>query len=306
MRRLIFPSSLFILVASLLVIAAPGPAGAAGTARSVPHILCPQPHGQPTVVPCCPLPTNAKARASAQYVPCCPQASNPCCTSGTNCCTAGTTCCTAGTTCCTTGTTCCTTGTTCCTTTCPSGGLSIAASPDPSTAGRKVVISGGLTSNPASGAQVVLWRELSGQSSFHQLAQTTTDSAGQYTFTMKTGSVNADQQWYVTSNGLTSPTLAQKVNALVGLASASHTVTAGQAVALSGQVTPSHAGQVLLIEQRRGGTWAVIGRPRLTHASAYKLSHKFMHAGAIKLRAVLPADARNNRSNSPTLTVTVK
>lgn len=299
MRRLIFPSSLLIMVASILVIAAPGPAGAAGTARSVPHILCPQQPGQPTPQPCCPLPTNAKARAGAQYVPCCPQASTPCCTSGTNCCTTGTTCCAAGTTC-------CTTGTTCCTPSCPSGGLSIAASPDPSTAGRKVVISGGLTGNPVSGAPVVLWRELSGQSSFRQLAQTTTDSAGRYTFTMKSGSVNADQQWYVTSNGLTSPTLQQKVNALVGLASASHTVTAGQAVALSGHVTPSHAGQVLLIEQSRGGSWAVIGRPRLTHASAYKLSQKFMRAGAIKLRAVLPADARNNRSNSPTLTVTVK
>jgi hypothetical protein len=208
--------------------------------------------------------------------------------------------------CCTTGTTCCTTGTTCCTTGCPSGGLSIAASPDPSTAGRKVVISGGLTGNPVSGAQVVLWRELSGQSSFHQFAQTTTDSAGQYTFTLKRGSVNADQQWYVTAEGLTSPTLQQKVNALVGLTAGSHTVTAGQPVALSGHVTPSHAGQVVLIEQIRGGSWAVIARPRLSHASGYTLSHKFMRAGAVKLRAVLPADARNNRSNSPTLTVTVK
>jgi hypothetical protein len=289
MRRLIFPSSLLVLVASLLVIAAPGPAGAAG---SGPHILCPQQQGQPTIVPCCPVPTNAKARADAKYVPCCPQSGSACCPSGTTCCTAGTTCCTSGTT--------------CCTTTCPSGALSIASSPDPSTAGRKVVISGGLTSNPVSGAQVVLWRELAGQSSFHQFAQTTTDPAGQYEFTMKRGSVNADQQWYVTANGLTSPTLQQKVSALVGLAAASHTAAAGQPVALAGHVTPSHAGQVVLIEQSRGGSWAVIARPRLSHSSAYTLSHKFMHAGTVKLRAVLPADARNNRSNSPTLRVTVK
>ena len=168
------------------------------------------------------------------------------------------------------------------------------------------MISGGLTSNPVSGAQVVLWRELAGQSSFHQFGQTTTDSAGQYKFTMKRGSVNADQQWYVTANGLTSLTLQQKVNALVGLAAASHTVTAGTPVALSGHVTPSHAGQVLLIEQSRGGLWAVIARPRLGHGSGYTLSHKFMRAGAVKLRAVLPGDSRNNRSNSPTLTVTIK
>jgi len=289
MRRLIFPSSLLVLVASLLVIAAPGPAGATG---SVPHILCPQPQWQPTTTPCCPIPTNGAARADARYVPCCPQSGSACCASGTACCASGTACCVSGTPCCTTA--------------CTSGALSIASSPDPSTTGRKVVISGGLTSNPVSGAQVVLWRELAGQSSFHQLAQTTTDSAGQYNFTMKRGSVNADQRWYVTANGLTSPTLQQDVNALVGLAAPSRTVTAGQPVALTGHVTPSHAGQVVLIEQARGGFWAVIARPRLGHSSGFTLSHKFSHAGAAKLRAVLPADARNNRSNSPTLTITVK
>jgi len=172
--------------------------------------------------------------------------------------------------------------------------------------GRKVVISGRLTGNPASGVQVVLWRELSGQSSFHQFAQTTTGSAGRYTFTMKRGSVNADQECYVTAGGLTSPTLQQKVNALVGLAAASHSATAGQPVTLSGHVTPSHAGQVVLIEQSRGGSWVVIARPLLSQASSYTLLHKFMHAGSVKLRAVLPADGRNSRSNSPTLTVTVK
>jgi hypothetical protein len=287
MRRLIFPSSLLVVVAWLLVLATSGPAGAAG---SVPRIICPQQSSRPGgPATCCPLPTNAKER-----------------TAGDVCCGYPGTCCPSGTSCCTPGTTCCTTGTTCCTTGCSSGGLSIAASPDPSTAGRKVVISGGLTGNPVSGAQVVLWRELSGQSSFHQFARTTTDSAGHYTFTLKRGSVNADQQWYVTAEGLTSPTLQQKVNALVGLTAGSHTVTAGQPVALSGHVTPSHAGQVVLIEQIRGGSWAVIARPRLSHASGYMLSHKFMRAGAVKLRAVLPADARNNRSTSPTLTVTVK
>ncbi len=163
-----------------------------------------------------------------------------------------------------------------------------------------------MTSNPVSGAQVVLWRKLVGQTTFHQFAQTTTDSAGQYKFTLKKGSVNADQQYYVTANGLTSPTLQQQVDAVVALAAASHAVTTGRALALSGHVTPSHAGQVVLIEQSRGGSWAVIARPRLSHASTYTMSRRFTHAGAVKLRAVLPADARNNRSNSPTLTVTVK
>lgn len=290
MRRLIFSSSLLVLAVSVFVVAAPGPAGAAGSVRhsSVPHIICPL---QPSVTPtCCPVSTSAKNRGAAGFLPCCPYPTNACCPTTTTCCTSST----------------CCTSATCCTAPCTPGALSIASSPDPSTAGRKVVISGGMTSNPVSGAQVALWRKLSGQSSFHQIAQTTTDSAGQYTFTMKPGSVNADQQFYVTAGGLTSPTVQQQVDALVGLVAASHTVGAGQPLALSGHVTPSHAGQVVLIEQRRGGAWAVIGRPRLSHASKYAMSHRFAHAGAVKLRAVLQGDARNNRSNSPTVTVTVK
>ena len=117
--------------------------------------------------------------------------------------------------------------------------------------------------------------------------------------------VNADQKWYVTASGLQSPTLQQRVGALVGLAGL-HAVSAGQAMLLRGQVTPSHAGQVVLIEQHGGGHWAVIARPRLGQHSKYGVVHRFTRSGTVELRTVLPGDARNNRSNSATLTVTVK
>jgi hypothetical protein len=197
--------------------------------------------------------------------------------------------------------------TTCCTPNpcTPAGLLTIAASPDPSVAGQKVVISGGLTSNPVAGAQVVLWRELSGQTSFHQVTQTTTDSAGQYKITLKRGMVNADQQFYVTAAGRKSAIVDQTVGALVALAG-THAVAAGRAMPLRGHVTPSHAGQFVLIEQRRGSHWAVIARPKLGHASNFGVMHTFKRAGTAELRAVFPGDARNNRSSSPVLTVTVK
>jgi hypothetical protein len=279
MRRLILPSSLVFLAASLCVLALLSPAGAAG---SVPHIICPQRSG---VITCCPPPTSGAngAKSRPHIVPCCPVPTNCCPASAGACCAQAA----------------------CCVTPCTTGGLTIASSPDPSTAGRKVVISGGLTSNPpASGATVALWRELSGQSTFHQVAQTTTDSAGQYTFTLKPGMVNADQHWYVTANGLQSPTLHQSVNAVVGLAGL-HSIAVGHAMMLRGHVTPSHAGQVVLIEQRKGSQWTVIARPRLGHASNYGVMHRFARSGAVTLRAVLPGDSRNNRSDSGTLTVTV-
>jgi hypothetical protein len=287
MRRLIVPSLLF-LAASLCGLALLGPAGAAGSAR---RIVCPQQRDRAAIVPpCCPTPVDAPDRGSTSTV-CCVQ-SNACCAQSGTCCT---------TACCTTA--CCTTA--CCTTPCTPGALTIASSPDPSTAGRKVVISGGLTSNPAaSGVQVVLWRELSGQTTFHQVTNTTTNSAGQYKFTLARGKVNADQKWYVTASGLQSPTLQQHVVAVVGLAGL-HAISAGQRMLLRGHVTPSHAGQVVLIEQRKGGQWAVIARPRLGHNSNYGVIHRFARAGTVALRTVLPGDARNNRSNSATLTVTV-
>jgi len=286
MRRLIVPSSLLSLAASLCILAMLGPAGAAG---SVPRVVCPQLSGA-IIPPCCPVPTNGTNGAS-DAVPCCPQSGSVCCGS-TACCTAGT----------------CCAQSVCCATACMPGALTIASSPDPSTAGRKVVISGGLTSNPPpSGATVVLWRELSGQSTFHQLAQTTTDSAGQYKFTLKRGTVNADQRWYVTvtADNLQSPTLDQRVNALVGLAGL-HSVVVGHAMLLRGHVTPSHAGQIVLVEQRRGSLWRVIARPRLGRASNYRVMHRFTRSGTVSLRTVLPGDARNDRSGSSTLTVTVK
>ncbi len=211
---------------------------------------------------------------------------------GANACCAGANACCGAATCCTPDP---------CT---PAGLLTIASSPDPSVAGQKIVISGGLTINPVAGDQVVLWRELAGQTSFHRVAQTMTDSAGRYKFTLKRGTVNVDQRWYVTAAGLQSPTLAQTVGALVGLAG-SRSATAGRAMLLRGHVTPSHAGQVVLIEQRRGANWIAIARPRLGHASNYGAMHTFARAGTAALRTVLPGDARNNRSSSPVLTVTV-
>jgi hypothetical protein len=156
--------------------------------------------------------------------------------------------------------------------------------------------------SPAAGAQVVLWRELAGQSSFAQMAQTTTDSAGHYTFTM---SPMTNQAWYVAANGMRSITRDQQVHALVGLTSSAPSTTVGEPVLLHGRVTPSHAGEVVLIEQRRGGAWQVIARPLLGHRSTYASSRGFARTGTVQLRTVLRGDARNVRSVSRTVAVTV-
>jgi hypothetical protein len=281
MRRSIlrYPSLLFavVSVSALLV---------AGSAAGRSMIVCPQnAQSAPQIVPCCPVPVDA-VHAAADVQPICCQLSA--CCANTPCC--ATTCCTS---------TCCAAGA------CPSS-LTIASTPNPSRAGNKVVISGRMLSNSSSGTTVALWQELPGQTSFHQIAQSALSSSAQYTFTLGRGQVNSDRKWYVTASGLHSPTMEQLVGAVISLASSSRTVTAGTPVALRGHVTPSHAGETVLIEQRAGGRWVVIARPRLSRGSSYFVSHRFTHAGRTQLRAVLRADSRNNTSDSRTVTVAVK
>jgi hypothetical protein len=168
-----------------------------------------------------------------------------------------------------------------------------------------VVISGVLSASPTAGAQVALWRESAGQSTFQQIAQTTTDSSGRYTFTLKRGVVLADQAWYVTSGAMRSATLDQHVRALVGLVASERSMIAGQKVVLRGHVTPSHAGEVVLIEQSHGGAWRVITLARLSKGSNYTFSHRFTQTGRSKLRVVLQGDARNVQSISRVFTLNV-
>lgn len=162
-----------------------------------------------------------------------------------------------------------------------------------------------MVGSSVAGTQVVLWGKLAGQSGFHQRGQTTTDSSGHYKFTLPRGKVMADQQWYVTSGGVHSATVQQHVDAVVGLTSSTGSTKAGRAIVLRGHITPSHAGEVVLVEVSHGGAWHVIARPRLGRGSSYTLSHRFAQTGALKLRVVLSGDRRNDRSISRTVTVKV-
>lgn len=285
MRRLIVLLSL--LVAALWLTATVASAGAATASPRAPHIVCPIQDPQvpnPHLVPCCPLPPSA---GGANPQPICCQATSPCC--NTACCP----------------TTCCTSGTCCTPALCGPGSLTIAASPNPSKAGQKIVIKGAVVGNAVSGAQIVLWRERAGQSSFQQMAQTTTDSSGAYTFTLPGGTVMADQAYYASSSAARSATIHQLVEAAVGLTPSARSARVGQAVVLRGHVTPSHAGQTVLIERKHGSAWGVLARARLGRGSSYTLSHRFTQRGKAELRVVLRADTRNTQSLSRTVTITV-
>jgi hypothetical protein len=215
------------------------------------------------------------------------------------CCTAQADCCTAVTPTAQIATVCCpvtpvVTG--CCTdaTTCTTPALTIAASPDPSTTGGAVTVSGTLTGD--AGGTVTLWQELPGATAFSQLSVTTANATtGAYSFALAKGSVTTDRAWYVTAGTAQSVTIDQQVSARVTIAVTRH---AG-ALSVAGTVSPAQPGQRVLLLRRVGGQWNIVAKARLGAGLRYRFRHHFSGSGTVRLRVELPTDSRNVQSFSP-------
>ncbi len=183
--------------------------------------------------------------------------------------------------------------------------LTLRSAPNPSHAGDAVVIQGHVGGPRSAGARVSLWQHLAGQSSFRRVLRTTADDTGSYMFTRGRGLVRTTRQWYASGAGLRSATKVQQVLARITLAASPTTPNSGDLVTLAGTVSPSHAGQGVLIQQRVGGGWRTLVRPELGIDSTYLANHRFSVGGIHRLRATLSGDGRNVRSHSPTVTINV-
>jgi hypothetical protein len=262
-----------VLSAAALVLGALG-TGVASGARGA--IACPL--SAPGAVSCCPVPV------AGSTTPCCPLAEAPAVLS---CCGAAP-------------------GPAAVPFCCPPNALcavpaiTISSSPDPSSAGRPVTISGVVDGGAGVGA--TLWEKPAGGPGFHRVAATSTGSGGAYSFTPR--DVSTNRSWYVSSGSLRSFTIAQEVRARVTL-TAPASASAGTPLRLSGTVTPGHAGQSVLLLARRRGVLATVAHARLNRVSRYSLSHVFADRGGVTLVAELPADARNAASFSRPVTVAV-
>ncbi len=175
--------------------------------------------------------------------------------------------------------------------------LTIASAPDPSQAGLPVIITGQLTGPRHANAVISLWQRLPWQRRFHRALRVRTDALGRYSITKANG-VATNRRWYVVAHGLQSRTLTQRVRALITLTTSPTIADTGEVVTISGQVTPSHAGQRVMIEQRSPTGWQVLARPRLNAASSYQTTRLFNQGGPHVLRARLAGDDKNVRSVS--------
>jgi phospholipase C len=183
--------------------------------------------------------------------------------------------------------------------------LTIRASPNPSSRGAKVVISGTLGGRKVAHVRLSLYQRLGSSGRFRRLVRTRTDGAGGYRIVRSAGIVVTNRQWYVTAHGLRSRTVTERVHATVALSATSTAVDAGQAVTLQGTVKPARAGTPVTIEQLTRGGWEPLATATLAAGSAYAATPTFTQGGPVEVRAVFAGDGRNVRSTSDPITINV-
>lgn len=182
--------------------------------------------------------------------------------------------------------------------------ITIAVKPDPVTAGAPVTLTGTVTGG--NGVTATLWQRPAGATTFSQASTTTTSSSGAYQFTRPPGTVMSDTEFYVTSGTSQSVTVDELVTAQVRVVAPAGGAVVGRPVRIAGAVSPAQPGAQVLVLQRRGRDWNVVGAGRLSGASAFLIRHRFRHVGRLRLEVELPANARYAQSFSPAFAVTVR
>ena len=187
-------------------------------------------------------------------------------------------------------------------------GLTIAATPNPITAGEGVLIYGQMRGINNGNQYVQLYQHVAGTPGFTVVAATRTDQTGFYEFPNAAANVTTNTAWYTRSAGfIHSRTVLERVQAAVSLTESASTATTGQPVTFAGTVYPNHAGeQVLLQRQNVGGGWGTVATGTLDSTSSFSIPKAFARADDYSLRAVFQADGRNQRGLSDPVTLDVQ
>src|SRR5437763_986853 len=143
------------------------------------------------------------------------------------------------------------------------------ARPNPLTAGDPVLISGRVFGPQHADVVVGLWRRLPGQRHYHRTLRTVTNADGHYRIPIGAEVVQTNERWFVRARRRRSRPHKLSVRAIVTLTASDINPTIGDQVTLSGAVSPSHAGQRILLEQLASGHWRTIASQRLSAASQF-------------------------------------
>lgn len=172
--------------------------------------------------------------------------------------------------------------------------LTIAASADPVSSGQPLKITG--VAQGAPGQSVKLLARTPGHP-FASVAETSTDEAGAYEFTV---SPAQSTTYRVSSFTAISTPLFEGVKYDLTLATPPADLAAGTPLSLTGTVAPAHPGQVVFLERENisGTGFRLLDSAIVAADGSYSITHVFTRQGSWTLRVRVPADAESQGSTS--------
>jgi serine protease len=192
--------------------------------------------------------------------------------------------------------------------------ISIARSTSELTYGGSVTVSGKITradtGADVAGAAVQLYARQKGSSTWRLLRTVTSTSTGAVSYVYKPSAGN-DFQWRYNSGNTTlmgsaSSTVFTGVRTAVTAGLSPTSVPLGGTVAVSGSVSPNHAGQLVYLQRYvGGGTWANVTSAKLSSTSVYSFHPKPTTRATWTYRVVKPADTDHATGVSPSRSVKV-
>jgi len=191
-------------------------------------------------------------------------------------------------------------------------GVTIAATPNPITAGEGVLIYGKLEGADPGNQAIYLYHRVNPAPGFTLISKTTTNSFGFYDFTRAEGVVTSNREWFVTapgSPGVHSRTVHELVYAEVSLTASTLNGTTNHPNTFAGHVIPNHAGETIALQEQgsaTGNSWHTLKTGLIGPGSNYSIPYRFRIPGGYTLRTLLRKDPRNIASVSAPLTVTVQ
>ncbi len=186
--------------------------------------------------------------------------------------------------------------------------VTINATPNPASAGNGVLVYGQLNGSNSGGKVVRLFERVNPRGGFFPAGHTKTSPQGFYSFQKV---VLSNREWYVAGpGGVRSRVLRERVSALISLTASTTSTDTKHPVTFSGHVEPNHTGERVYLQEQKSGTnsdeWHTLKSAVIGPGSNYSITHRFVFPAQRDVRVLLREDARNIKSASDPVTVTIQ
>ena len=188
--------------------------------------------------------------------------------------------------------------------------VTINVTPNPVTAGDGVFIYGQLNGPAAAGRVIRLYQRVNPSRRFTLVARTKTNSVGFYSYRVR--SVGSNRSWFVRGpGGVRSRNIREGAYALLSLMANPTSTDTKHPVVFSGHVSPNHTGERVYLQQQKTSAvgsddWHTIKTGVIGAGSNYSITYRWRVPDSRDVRVLFRGDARNIRSASDSVTVTVQ